>query len=148
MDIHDMTGLEQLKWMIEQGKPPPYAQLLDFTIAEVEEGRAVFEGNPSEQHYNPHGVVQGGYSASILDSCMGCAIQTVLGRGLGYTTIELKINYVRAMTKDTGKIRASGTSIHAGRRIATAEAKMVDSKGRLLSHGSTTCLILTSPAGS
>lgn len=148
MDIHDMTGLEQLKWMIEQGKPPPYAQLLDFTIAEVEEGRAVFEGSPSEQHYNPHGVVHGGYSASILDSCMGCAVQTVLGRGLGYTTIELKINYVRAMTKDTGKVRAIGTSIHAGRRIATAEAKMVDSKGRLLSHGSTTCLILTSPAGS
>ncbi|MGI9413577.1 MAG: PaaI family thioesterase [Hyphomicrobiales bacterium] len=148
MDIHDMTGLEQLKSMIEQGTPPAYAKLLDFRIAEVAEGRAVFEGEPSEQHYNPHGVVHGGYAASILDSCMGCAVQTVLGRGVGYTTIELKINYVRAMTRDTGTVRAIGTSIHSGRRVATAEAKLVDCNDRLLAHGSTTCLILSSPAGS
>ncbi len=137
---HD--GITLLKGMIE-GKypPPPIAETLDFTLTEVEPGRATFEGNPAFRHYNPLGVVHGGYAMTLLDSALGCAVHTTLKAGEGYTTLEVKINLVRAVTKDTGKVRAIGRIIHRGRTTATAEADLRDAKGNLLAHGTTTCMI-------
>ena len=142
MNGEEMTGIERLRSMLSGKRPAPYGELLGFRPVEVEEGVVVFEGAPDERHYNPQGIVHGGYAASILDSCMGCSVETLLEPGVGYSTIELKINYVRAMTRETGLVRATGTSIHAGRRIATAEGRLTDGNGKLLAHGSTTCMIL------
>jgi uncharacterized protein (TIGR00369 family) len=137
---HD--GMTLLKGMIE-GKypPPPIAETLDFALVEVEPGRATFEGHPQFRHYNPLGVVHGGYAMTLLDSALGCAVHTTLKAGEGYTTLEVKINLVRAVTKDTGKVRATGRIIHRGRTTATAEADLRDAKGNLLAHGTTTCMI-------
>jgi uncharacterized protein (TIGR00369 family) len=96
---------------------------------------------PAFKHYNPIGTVHGGVAATLLDSCMSCAIQTNFAVGTGYTTLEIKINYVRAITQDTGPIRAEGRSLYVGRRSATAEGKIIDAKGTLLAHGTTTCLV-------
>jgi uncharacterized protein (TIGR00369 family) len=124
---------------------PPIAALVGFDLVEVGDGSAVFALKPGEEHYNPLGTVHGGIAATLLDSAMGCAVHTVLPQGRGYTTLEIKINYVRAMTRDTGRVRAEGTVIHAGRSVATAEARLVDEDGRLYAHGSTTCLIFEMP---
>ena len=96
---------------------------------------------PEFRHYNPIGTVHGGIASTLLDSCMGCAIQTHLEKGLGYTTLEIKVNLVRPITDNTGLIRAEGRSLYVGRRSGTAEGRIVDSKGTLLAHGTTTCLI-------
>jgi uncharacterized protein (TIGR00369 family) len=137
-----MSGLELLRGMIAGRFPgPPIMQLIGFNLAEVEEGRAVFEGTPAIQHYNPLGTVHGGYAATLLDSCMGCAVHTTLPKATGYTTLEFKVSLVRAITAETGPVRAEGKIVSAGRRVATAEGRLTDSRGRLLAHATTTCLV-------
>lgn len=121
--------------------PPPITETLGFRLVEVGEGRAAFACTPAEYHYNPLGTVHGGLAATLIDSATGCAVQSVCPAGHGYTTLELKVNFVRAMTKDTGEVRCEGRVIHAGGRIATADARLVDRAGRLYAHGSSTCLI-------
>jgi uncharacterized protein (TIGR00369 family) len=137
-----MTGLELLTAMIEGRLPgPPIMQLIGFDLAEVDKGRAVFEGTPALKHYNPLGTVHGGYAATLLDSCMGCAVHTTLPQGTGYTTLEFKVSLVRPITADTGPVRAEGLVISSGRRVATAEGRLTDVSGRLLAHATTTCLV-------
>ena len=138
-----MAGIEFLRTMAA-GKlpPPPIAQLMGFRLVEVDNGLAVFECTPGEQHYNPIGVVHGGLAMTLLDSCMGCSVQTVMPAGSGYTTLEAKVNLVRALTSTTGKVRATGRLIHAGKSIATAEGRIEDASGKLYAHGTTTCIIL------
>lgn len=122
--------------------PPPINELLGFLAVEWEPGRFVFQGTPDLRHYNPLGTVHGGYAATLLDSCMGCAIHTRLEPGLGYTTTDLRISYVRPLTLATGPIRAEGTVVHIGRSTALAEGRIYDVEGKLYATGSTTCLIL------
>jgi uncharacterized protein (TIGR00369 family) len=141
-----LSGLELLQEMIAGRLPgPPIMQTLDFNLTEIEHGRAVFEGTPSLQHYNPLGTVHGGYTATLLDSCMGCAVHSTVPRGSSYTTLEFKVSLIRAITAETGKVRAQGRIINAGRRIATAEGRLTDGKGRLLAHATTTCMVFELP---
>lgn len=137
-----LSGLEFLR-AIRDGRfpPPPIAEVLGFWLADVEEGRVVFAGQPAEYHYNPIGVVHGGFAATLLDSAMGCAVHSTLPAGTGYTTLEVKVNYIRALTSETGPVRCVGTVIHTGGRTATAEGRLVDEAGRLYAHGTTTCMI-------
>jgi uncharacterized protein (TIGR00369 family) len=120
---------------------PPISELMGFRLVEAELGRAVFEMTPGPQHYNPIGSVHGGIALTLLDSAMGCAVHTLLEAGVGYTTLEVKTNFVRPITADTGAIRCEGTVLHRGSRVATAEGRLTDPAGKLLAHGSTTCLI-------
>jgi uncharacterized protein (TIGR00369 family) len=137
-----MAGPDLLKGMIAGRFPaPPITQVIGFDLVEVEEGRAVFAGTPRFEHYNPLGTVHGGYAATLLDSCMACAVHSSLPKGVGYTTLEFKISLTRAMTADTGEVRAEGKVITAGRRVATSEGRLTDANGRLLAHGTTTCLV-------
>jgi len=120
---------------------PPITHTLDFYLIEAESGRAVFQGRPSRAHYNPIATVHGGYHATLLDSAMACAVQTLCEAGRAYTTLEFKIHCVRALTDASGPVRAEGKVVSSGRRMATAEGRLVDSEGRLYSHGTTTCLL-------
>ncbi|MEO5575112.1 MAG: PaaI family thioesterase [Gaiellaceae bacterium] len=122
--------------------PPPIPELMGFRGISAEPGRAVFEMEPGPQHYNPIGSVHGGVALTLLDSAMGCAVHTLLERGVGYATLEVKTNFVRPITADTDLIRCKGVVLHRGSRIATAEGKLTDANGKLLAHGTTTCLIL------
>lgn len=138
-----MSGFEFLQKIVSGELPrPPIAALMDFQIVELQEGRAVFAVNPAEYHYNPIGVVHGGLAATLLDSAMGCAIHSMLPAGAGYTTLELKVNFIRAMTSETGRVRGEGKLIHLGGRTATAEGRVIDESGKLYAHATTTCLIL------
>jgi uncharacterized protein (TIGR00369 family) len=137
------TGLELLK-EISAGRlpPPPIFATMNFTGGEFEEGKAGFVGEPAEFLYNPIGVVHGGWAMTLLDSAMSVAVHTTLAVGERYTTVEIKVNFVRPITLDTGRVRAEGAVIHRGGTIATAEGKLiVESTGKLLAHGTTTCLI-------
>jgi uncharacterized protein (TIGR00369 family) len=120
----------------------PVAELVGFDLIELGEGQASFRMDPAERHYNPLGTVHGGIAAMLLDSAMGVAVHTALDEGQTYTTLELKVNYVRAMTQDTGPVVATGSVIHRGGRVATAEARLTDAGGHLLAHGTSTCLIM------
>ena len=137
-----LSGIDYLR-AVAQGKlpAPPIALLLGFDIEEVEEGRVVFSAEPGEHHYNPIGVVHGGLAATLLDSAMGCAVHSLLPQGRGYTTLEIKVNYVRAITRESGRLRAIGTVVHMGGKTATAEARLLDGAGRLCAHGTTTCML-------
>jgi len=138
-----MSGFEFLQKIVAGELPqPPLASLMDFQIVELAEGRAVFAVDPAEYHYNPIGVVHGGLAATLLDSAMGCAVHSMLPAGTGYTTLELKVNFIRAMTAGTGRVRAEAKLIHLGNRTATAEGRVIDDSGKLYAHGTTTCLIL------
>ena len=141
--LERMTGLELLRAMAEGDVPPaPIALLMDFRPAELEEGRVVFAGTPDERHYNPIRTVHGGYAATLLDSAMGCAVHSTLAAGVGYTTLDLQVRYVRPMTSATGEVRAEGRVLHAGRRQAVAEGRLVGAAdGKLLAHGTTTCAV-------
>lgn len=140
--MREYSGLELFQKMMRgELPPPPIAQTLDFAIVEVEKGRVVFQGHPSRAHYNPIGSVHGGYHATLLDSCVACAVQSTLDAGQGYTTIELKVNYLRALTDQVGPVRAEGKVIHTGRQIGTAEGRLYDASGRLYAHATTTCLV-------
>jgi uncharacterized protein (TIGR00369 family) len=135
------SGLDYLRGLIETGQTLPIGQTLDFHPVRFEFGEAVFEGTPAEFHYNPIGAVHGGFAATLLDSALGCAVHSTLPPGLAYTTVELKINYVRPLQMRTGPVTCTGRIIHAGSRIATAEARLTDAGGKLYAHGTTTCLI-------
>jgi uncharacterized protein (TIGR00369 family) len=139
-----LTGLEYLRGFADGRFPrPPIASTMEMEAAEFDEGRAVFTCEPAEFHYNPIGVVHGGFAATLLDSAMSCAVHTTLGAGDRYTTLELKVNFVRAITVDTGRVRAEGTVVHRGGTIATAEGRLVAERdGKLLAHGVTTCLLM------
>jgi uncharacterized protein (TIGR00369 family) len=144
--IRPLSGFEFIVGLSEGRFPrPPIANLMDFQLVEVELGRVVFTATPGEQHYNPLGSVHGGYTSTLLDSCMGCAVHTRLGPGQGFTSLELKVNFVRRVSADTGPVRAEGKVIHFGGQIATAEGRLTDEGGRLLAHGTTTCLIFRLP---
>ena len=140
----EMSGLEYLQAMARGDLPPaPIASLFGMEPVEVEEGRVAFEATPGREHYNPIGSVHGGFAATLLDSAMGCAVQTTLPAGAGYTTLELSVNYVRPMSVDTGAVRVEGTVVHGGRRMATAEGRLFSvESGKLLAHGKTTCLVM------
>jgi uncharacterized protein (TIGR00369 family) len=143
-----VTGLEVLR-AIAAGELPgaPIAELLGFAPVEADEGRVVFAATPGPQHYNPIGSVHGGLAATLLDSAMGCAVHSTLPAGVGYTTLELKVNFVRPITSETGRIVCEGTIVHRGGRVATAEGRVfAEADGSLLAHGTTTCLIF-SPNG-
>ncbi len=141
--VKRLTGLEFLQAIVAGKLPKPaIADTLGYTLTEVEKGLAVFEGGTDEFLYNPLGTVHGGYAATLLDSAMACAIQSTLPVGTGYTTVELKVNYIRPMTTRTGMVRCEGRMIHAGGRIGTAEGRVVGREdGKLYAHGTTTCLI-------
>lgn len=142
-----LTGLGYLEAVRDGDLPaPPIARLLRIGLAEVGEGRAVFTTDPGEDHYNPIGVVHGGLAATLLDSALGCAVHSTLPRGATYATIELKVSFVRPVTRDTGPLRAEGTVVHRGATIATAEGRIVAERtGKLVAHGTTTVAV-TLPA--
>ena len=137
-----LPGLEALQ-AVARGDlpPPPIAQTLGFGPMEVEKGRATFTVEPAEFHYNPIGVVHGGLALALLDSAMGCAVHSTLDGGVAYTTLEVKANFVRPLTGDTGPVRCTGTVVHRGRTVATAEGRVVDACGKLYAHGTSTLLI-------
>lgn len=140
--IQGKTGLQIMQAMLAGELPYPHiSDTLDFSLVEVSEGRAVFQGTPQLKHYNPLGTVHGGWYATLLDSALGCAVHTSLAAGYGYTTAELGLNIVRAASYKSGPLRAIGTVIHSGRQLATAEARIVGEDGKLYAHGTTTCLV-------
>ncbi|MDP9045410.1 MAG: PaaI family thioesterase [Pseudomonadota bacterium] len=140
--VAGLSGMEVFAKMFSGTLPyPPIGATLDFLPVQIEPGRAVFQGRPSLRHYNPLGTVHGGWMASLLDSCVGCAVHSTLPAGKGYTTAELKINYVRPVTTRVALVRATGTVIHVGARMATAEGRLVGPDGKLYAHASTTCFI-------
>ena len=137
-----MSGLEFVQGLASGVLPlNTMAQTLGYDVVEAESGRVVITVTPTDAHLNPWGTVHGGLSATLLDSCMGLAIQSMLDKGLGSTTLEFKISLVRAITIDTGVIRAEGKVLNCGRRVGAAEGRVTDENGRLFAHGTTTCLI-------
>ena len=138
-----LSGLEQLRALIAAGRRPGIAETLQFTLSEVSEGRAVFEGVPGEHAYNPIGMVHGGYAATLLDSACGCAVHASLAAGQGYTTLELKVAYHKAITSKTGLVRAIGTVVSIGRRAAFADGRLEDASGRLLASATSTLLVMS-----
>lgn len=141
--IRGLSGLDGMR-LVRDGKvpPPPIAVLMNFRIVEVDQGRVVFEGTPGEEHYNPIGVVHGGYAMTLFDSAMGCAIHTMLPQGVGYTTTDVQVRLIRGLTKDTGVVRCEGVALHVGRTTAVAEGKLTDAAGKLLGVATTGCAIL------
>jgi uncharacterized protein (TIGR00369 family) len=138
-----LSGLELMQGMVAGLFPPAaIAKLMNMRAGSAGEGWVEFIGTPGREHYNPIGSVHGGYAATLLDSCMGCAVHTTLPAGIGYTTVDLNITYLRAMTDLTGDVIARGDVISSGRRIATARGTLTDSQGRTIATGITTCLIL------
>ncbi|MEZ0579500.1 PaaI family thioesterase [Nocardioides sp. MH1] len=141
--LAEMTGLETMRAIADGELPPPsIAVLLGMSVVDVGEGRATFELTPDERMMNPLGTIHGGIAATILDSCLGCAVHTTLRPGEGYTTAQLNLHYLRPMLPGTGPVRATGTVVHRGRKQATAEGRLVDGAGKVIAHGTTTCLIL------
>lgn len=137
----DLAGIDRLKAMIDGPGAAPLGVLLGFRCIEVADGIAVFEGTPNADHFNPQGIVHGGWTASVLDSALGCAIETRIVAGHSYGTVELKVNYVRPVTDRTGLMTCRGEIVHFGRRMATSQGRLVDADGRLYAHGSCTCMI-------
>jgi uncharacterized protein (TIGR00369 family) len=138
----EMSGLEFVQGLATGTLPlNMIAKTLGYDVIEAEKGRVLVAVEPSEDHLNPYGTVHGGLTATLLDSCMGLAVQSTLDKGFGQTTVEFKISLMRPITPDTGRITAEGIVLNAGRRVGTAEGRLTDGKGRLLAHGTTTCLI-------
>lgn len=139
-----MTGMEYMTAIVSgEMPPPPIAVTMRLRPVELEQGRVVFEGEPGEEHYNPIGVVHGGLAATLIDSATGCAVHSTLEAGVAYTSLEVKVNFVRPVTRDTGRVLCEGTVVHRGRTIATAEARMTaEATGKLLAHGTATCLLM------
>jgi uncharacterized protein (TIGR00369 family) len=141
-----MTGMEYMTAIVSgQMPPPPIAVTMQLRPIELEQGRVVFEGTPGEEHYNPIGVVHGGYAATLLDSALGCAVHTTLPAGIGYTSLGLEAKYVRPITRDTGRVLCEANVLYKGRKQATAEATLTaEDSGKLLASGTATCMILGS----
>jgi uncharacterized protein (TIGR00369 family) len=140
-----MSGLEFVQGLVDGTLPlNMIARTLGYDVIEAQKGRVVVTAEPSDAHLNPYGTVHGGLTATLLDSCMGLAVQSTLDKGFGQTTVEFKISLMRPITTESGRIRAEGTVLSGGRRIGTAEGRLTDGKGRLLAHGTTTCLIFPS----
>jgi uncharacterized protein (TIGR00369 family) len=142
----EMDGLAFIRALAEGELPAaPIGELLGFAPVEAEPGRVVFELVPSERHYNPIGSVHGGVAATLLDSAMSCAVHTTLPAGTGYTTLEMKVNFVRAVTMDSGPLRCEGEVVHSGSRICTASGRLFEARtGKLVAHGTTTCFVVKS----
>lgn len=140
------AGLQQLQALIDSGKGAPIGETLKFRLVEISEGRAVFEAEPGLHAYNPIGMVHGGFAATMLDSACGCAVHSKLTADQAYTTLELKVAYHRAMTVDTGTVRAIGTVMTIGRRTAYAEGRIVDANDRLLASATSTLLLMDRPS--
>jgi len=142
-DVRSLSGLEALRAMIAGGLPaPPIAATMGFLLVEVEKGRAVFEGRPGPHLLNPLGAVHGGYALTLIDSAAGCALHTELGAGIGYTTVETKVNFTRPIDPGGGPVRCEGRVLSRGRQIATAEAYLRSAEDKLLAHGTSTLIIL------
>jgi uncharacterized protein (TIGR00369 family) len=136
-------GLTFLLGMLNGQRPhPPICRTLGFHLAEVSEGQAVFEGMPRIEHYNPIGTVHAGFAATLLDSALACAIWSTVGREEAWTTLEIKLNFVRPMTHETGTVRADAKVLHRGATMATSQADLKDLRGHLIAHGTTTCMII------
>jgi uncharacterized protein (TIGR00369 family) len=146
-DLMSMSGLDAMRALLAgKYEPPSIATTLGFRLVEAADGFAVFEGDPSDRILNPLGIVHGGFALTLIDSCTGCAAHTTLPAGVGYTTVETKVNFVRAITADTGPVRAEGRVVAQGRTIITAEGKITDARGKLLAHGTSTLLVMKSEA--
>lgn len=144
--VAGLDGLQSLQAMLRGELPgAPIGRTMDFWLVEVDRGRAVFQGKPGPQHLNPMGGVHGGWYATLLDSALGCAVHTMMPAGRGYTTAELGVNLVRAITPKVQRVRAIGEVLHCGRQLATASARLVGPDGTLYAHGSTTCLVFELP---
>lgn len=144
--IAGKSGKEILEAMLNGELPyPPMNDAMNISLVEVGQGRAIFQGTPLAQHYNPLGTVHGGWFAALLDSAMGCSVQSSLPAGRSYTTVELSIKIVRSASHETGPLRAVGAVLHAGRQIATAEARIEDETGKLYAHATTTCFVFSVP---
>jgi len=139
-----MTGMEYMQAIVSgELPPPPIAVTMRMRPIELGDGRAVFEGEPGEEHYNPIGVVHGGYAATLLDSALGCAVHTTLAAGVAYTSLGIEAKFVRPITRDTGRVLCEARVLYRGRRQATAEASLTAAgSGKLLAHGASTCMIL------
>ncbi|MBB4844851.1 uncharacterized protein (TIGR00369 family) [Paucibacter oligotrophus] len=144
--VQGRSGLAVMQAMLAgELPPPPIAETLDFCLLSVAQGEAVFQGKPLRRHYNPLGTVHGGWFATLLDSALGCAVHTTMPVGRAYTTLEFKVNLVRALTDKVPVVRAIGKVVHSGRQVATAEASLLGHDGRLYAHASTTCLVFEMP---
>jgi uncharacterized protein (TIGR00369 family) len=140
--MRTLSGIEALRAVIAGQFPaPPMARLMNIRLIEVERGRIVFEGTPKEYHYNPLGTIHGGFAATLLDSAMGCCVHSCLEAGDRYTTLEIKVNYLKALTLETGRVRAIATILHIGRTTALADARIVDDSDAVYAHATSTCLI-------
>jgi len=137
----EMTGLEFLRELIARGDASPMGQLMNLRVVEVSEGRAVVEGIPDARFYNTMRRMHGGFAATLIDTGLGCAVMSKLGKGVGYGTIELKVNFVRKIDVETGPVICTATVLHAGRTMLTAECKVTDKAGQLCAHGSGTFLV-------
>jgi uncharacterized protein (TIGR00369 family) len=138
-----LSGLAFLQGMLEGRLPsPPFSRATGIRLSAVEHGRAVFEGEPDAGFFNPIGTIHGGWTAAILDSAMACAVHATLQPGQAYTTVEMKLNYVRAVMPGRGLVTCEGRVVHVGNRIATSEGYLRDAEGRLLAHGTETCMIM------
>jgi uncharacterized protein (TIGR00369 family) len=141
-DFEALSGIDLLRTIIAGAMPgPSIGRTLDFRLVEVEPGRAVFEGEPGPHLLNPLGSVHGGWALALIDSAAGCAVHTELGAGIGYATIETKVNFVRPIAPDSGTVRCEGQVLTRGRQIATAEARLLSRDGKLLAHGTSTLII-------
>lgn len=146
--LASMSGLDFLRKMFAGELPDaPMMQLVGFSHGSADPGHVVFHAIPGFQHYNPIGSVHGGFAATLLDSAMACAVQSMLPAGMLYTSLEFKITLIKAISRDTGEVRAEGRALNVGRRVGHAEGRLTDAGGRLLAHGTTTCLIFEAPRG-
>ena len=140
--VNQLSGLEQLRAMVAAGKMPGIGRTMGFDLVEIEHGHVVFEGRPGLEVYNPIGMVHGGYAATLLDSACGCAVHSALSAVQAYSTLELKIAYHRALTSETGLVRATGSIVSIGRRAAFAQAKLTDAAGKLYASATSTLIIM------
>jgi uncharacterized protein (TIGR00369 family) len=137
-----LSGLEYMRQLMTgEREPSGMARLMNMRLVEVEEGRALFAVEPDERHYNGLGIAHGGLAATLLDSALGCAINTVMPAGRVFTTLEMKINYVRPMRRETGEVRCEAEVLYAGGRVATAAGRILDASGKLYAHGTATCML-------
>jgi len=143
-----LSGLDFFRKMLAgELPPPPMLELFGIRLVEVEEGRVVFTAQAEERFYNGTGVAHGGFAATLLDTALGCAINTAMPVGKRFTTLELKINLTRPLTREVGLLRCEGRVVHVGGRTATSEGRIVDAKGKLYAHGTTTCIVVEAPRG-